>query len=144
MVDSELERLIETLSDGQRGAIRVVRLMLDCFNSADGTGLFAGVDRYSVLAGRLEICAVQARSLVSFWALVLRRMQWPVPPKRTDAEVLAVLSSGDAASVLRSMATETSSIVTLSRMLHDEGKRARRETPDLNYSDNILTEASDG
>jgi hypothetical protein len=99
---------------------------LDCFNSADGAGLFGGAERYNVLAGRVEICAVQADSLPRFWALLLRRMQWPVPPKAADAAILQAISAPGAHEVLRVLATETASVITLARMAHDQDKSARR------------------
>lgn len=88
--------------------------------------MFAGVERYNVLAGRVEISAVQADSLPRFWALLLRRMQWPVPPKSADARILAAIAAPDGRDVLRALATETASIITLARMAHDQDKAARR------------------
>jgi hypothetical protein len=117
---------LSTLSPPQQAAIRLIKLSLDCFNSADGAGMFAGVERYNVLAGRVEICAVQADSLPRFWALLLRRMQWPVPPKAADAAILEAISVPDAHEVLRVLATETASVITLARMWHDQDKAARR------------------
>lgn len=105
----------------------MIKLSLDCFNSADGTGFFSGVERYAALAGRIEICAVQADSLPRFWALLLKRMQWPVPPKSADSRILAAIAAPDGRDVLRALATETASIITLARMMHDRDKQARRE-----------------
>lgn len=118
--------LIEGLAPPQKSAIGIVKLALDCFNSGEGCGLFAGVERYNVLAGRVEICAVQADSLPRFWALLLRRMQWPVPPKAADSRIVHALLATNPSAVLRTLATETSSLITLSRMLHDADKQARR------------------
>lgn len=119
--------LVESLSVPQKSAIAIVKLALDCFNGADGTGLFKGVERYNVLAGRVEICAVQADSLPRFWALLLRRMQWPVPPKGADQAIVDALCVEAPDDVLRAMATETASIITLARMLHDVDKKSRKE-----------------
>jgi len=126
-MSDQLQDLILSLSKPQQAAIRLVQLSLDCYNSADGSGMFAGVERYNVLAGRVEISAVQARDLPQFWALLLRRMQWPVPPKSADPRILAAISATDARDVLRVLATETASVITLARMLHDKDKAARRE-----------------
>jgi hypothetical protein len=104
-----------------------VKISLDCFNSRDGTGLFSGVSRYSALVARIEISAVQADSLTRFWALLLKRMQWPVPPKRADQRIVDALSHPDKRGVLLALATEATSIVTLARMLHDEDKQSARE-----------------
>lgn len=123
---SEVKDLIETLSDQEKAAINLVRLSLNCFNSADGIGMFTGVTRYNVLAGRLEICAVQADSLPKFWSLLLNKMRWPMPPKSADKQILQAINVPDGNGVLRVIATETASIITLARMLHDEDKAAKR------------------
>lgn len=88
--------------------------------------MFSGVERYNALAGRVEISAVQADSLPRFWALLLKRMQWPVPPKSADGRILAAISAPDGRDVLRALATETASIITLARMAHDQDKAARK------------------
>lgn len=106
---------------------------LDCFNTYDGVGLFAGPGRYSVLAGRVEICAVQADSLPRFWALLLRRMSWPVPPKAADARLAELLNDTDPGATLRVLATETASCLSIARMVHSEDKATRKtytETPE--------------
>lgn len=123
---SEVKDLLETLSPQQKAAINLIKLSLDCFNSADGIGMFSGVTRYNVLAGRLEICAVQADSLSKFWALLLSKMRWPIPPKNADKLIVQAINVPDGAGVLRVIATETASLITLARMLHDEDKAAKR------------------
>jgi len=124
---SALTVLIDGLSGPEKAAIEVVKLALDCFNTAEGLGLMTGVSRYQMLAGRVEICAVQANSMTAFWALLLRRMQWPVPPKKADSKIVECLSAPDEQSTLRVLATETASIISLARMLHDADKESRKE-----------------
>lgn len=114
------------MSPPQQAAINLLKLSLDCFNSLDGVGLFTGPGRYGALVGRAEICAVQADNLTRFWALLLKRMQWPVPPKATDERLVEALSVPNGGEVLRVLATETTSCVTLARMLHDMDKAARK------------------
>ena len=53
-------------------------------------------------------------------------MQWPVPPKAADPLIVAAISADNPRDVLRVLATETASIITLARMLHDANKTARR------------------
>jgi hypothetical protein len=123
---SKTSELVASLTPAQQHAIGIIKLSLDCFNSAEGTGLFSGVERYNMLADRVQICAVQADNLPRFWALLLRRMQWPVPPKYADTRIVEALSAGDDRAVLQVLATETASVITLARMLHDEDKASRR------------------
>jgi hypothetical protein len=125
-MSNPLRDLIATLSPQQQAAINLVHLSLDCFNSADGAGMFVGVERYNVLARRVEIAAVQADSLPRFWALLLRRMQWPVPPKAMDGRIVQLMSVPNGIDVLRVLAMETASVITLGRMAHDQDKAARR------------------
>ena len=130
-----LKKLLASMTPQQQAAINLIRLSLDCFNSKDGSGLFAGAERYRALASRVEICAVQAESLPGFWALLLRRMQWPVPPKSADESIVVALSADGGDEVLRVLATETASVITLARMLHDQDKTARRALCNVQTAD---------
>jgi len=125
-MSNPLQDLVQSLSPPQQTAIALIKLCLDCFNSAGGTGIFTGPERYNVLVGRVEISAVQADSLPRFWALLLKRMRWPVPPKAADERILAAISAPDGRDVLRVLATETASIITLARMAHDQDKATRK------------------
>ena len=104
--------------------MRIIHTSLDCFNSRDGTGLFSGTERYPILAARVELCAVQARNVPEFWALLLRKMQWPVPPRKYDQRIADLFVIEDQAQVLRCLATEAASIVTIARMVHSSTKPA--------------------
>lgn len=53
-------------------------------------------------------------------------MRWPMPPKSADKQILQAINVPDGNGVLRVIATETASIITLARMLHDEDKAAKR------------------
>ena len=125
---SKVNELMATLPPHQQNAVKLVKVSLDCFNSRDGTGLFAGVERYAQLGARASICAVQAgNSLTRFWGLLLAKMQWPTPPKRADAEIIEAIGCGGDAAALAAIATETASIIMLARALHDEDKQQRRD-----------------
>lgn len=125
-MSKELQELINQLDPPQRSAIELVRLSLNCFNSVDGCGLFSGVTRYNVLADRIRICAVQAENLTRFWSLLLTKMLWPIPPKKADELIVKAINQPDGNSILRVLATETPSIITLARMLHDQDKADRK------------------
>jgi hypothetical protein len=140
-----IDDLLQTLTPPQRAAVDAVRLALDIHNRADGAGLFRGVERYAILGARVEVCAVQANSMLRFWALLHRRLNWPTPPRAWDADVAALMAAPDGAEVLRTLATETVSIVTLARIAHDAGKaqrRAQREAPPM--PDDDLDDAPKG
>lgn len=117
--------LLAQLTPAQQRAVAILRLSLACYNTRDGVGELSGPGRYTALARRCRLAAAQARDLPGFWAILCRRMRWPVPPKAVDQELLALLQ-GDAHDVLRVLAAETVSIVQIARFLHDQDKGARR------------------
>ena len=109
--------------------MKLVKTAIDCFNSRDGIGRFSGPARYNQLESVSMLCAVQARSLTEFWGILCRKMLWPTPPKRMDAEVIGQLTATpkDGLDVLRIIATQPASVVMLARYWHDETKTERRE-----------------
>lgn len=77
----------------------------------------------------MMLCAVQARSLTEFWGILCKKMLWPTPPKRMDAEILSQLAAApkDGLDVMRVIATQPASIVMLARYWHGEDKQDRKE-----------------
>lgn len=69
---------------------------------------------------------MQADNLPKFWAILLKKMQWPMPPKGADSKIIDAVSVPNPDKVLRCIATETPSLITLARTLHDMDKETRR------------------
>lgn len=121
---SQVSELLGTLSQPEQDAVQVMVTALDCYNSKDGSGLFAGVERYSVLTARTEVAAVQSNGLAQFWANLLRRMMWDVPPRKFDQQIVSALNVENPHEVLRVLASGTASIIMLARMVHSAKKPA--------------------
>ncbi|HZP39851.1 MAG TPA: hypothetical protein VFE48_25545 [Methylomirabilota bacterium] len=121
-----LETLMRTLAPAETKAVDLLRFCLETYNTKDGTGLFTGPARYAVLQERAALAAVQARSLRQWWAILLRRLRWPIPPSATDETLLALLTDPDDAAVLRVLALDTASVLTLARYQHTTDRTARR------------------
>lgn len=83
-----------------------------------------------MLQARVEIASVQARSLFDFWSILLRRMQWPLPPKKADDLIVSALSGHDDHQVLASLSKDTASIISIARMLHDQDKATAKALRD--------------
>lgn len=126
MTQNAVQQLIDNLSQPQKDAIHLVKLSLNCFNSMDGAGLFTGVARYNVLEQRLPLAALKSRNMFGMWAALLRIMQWPVPPKKLDQDIIESLNVSDPAQTLRVLATEAQAIISIARMLHDDDKAAKK------------------
>ena len=75
-----LQKIMDELSSEQRAAVEIVKTALDCYNSKDGAGLFAGASRYDILATRMAIAAAQTQNLTAFWSKLQQRMLWGVTP----------------------------------------------------------------
>lgn len=129
MTDKEiteaLENLKKTLSPEERLAVLIVKTAIDCYNSKDGTGMFNGMQRYNVLAGRLAIAATQARSPIEFWGLLQKRMLWPPPPQKRDGEIMALLSQPEMPGAIAALAAGANAIVPIARAWHTIEKKQR-------------------
>lgn len=120
-----------------------MKISLDCFNSADGVGLFTGVARYNVLEQRLPLAAIKARDMFGLWSSLLRMMRWPVPPKAADAKIAEALLVSDPAKVIRTLASEAQAVVSMARMLHDADKNSRKALRAEIYAAKAELEAPD-
>ena len=74
----------------------------------------------------MVIAATQSMTLFRYWSTLQRRMLWPTPPKAMDEPITRLLTHPDEGTVLASLSAETSSILMLARMLHDDDKKARK------------------
>lgn len=124
---AKIHNLLASLPQPQQDAVQIIKTALDCYNSYGGVGLFVGMHRYKVLQDRLKIAALSSQSLFDFWANLLRRMMWKLPPKAADGLIVGIITDKDDMAVLQSIINDTPSLVTLARMLHDADKETRRE-----------------
>ena len=122
-----IDNLIAQLSEPEQRAVHLLKLSLDCFNSADGSGLFRGPERYSILQDRIALAAVQAQSLFDFWSRLLNKLLWASPPKEHDEAILTLLAAGDDIATIRVFADKAPSVTMLARYLHAQEKDARKE-----------------
>lgn len=107
--------------------MRLIKAVLDLFNSGDGTGNFTGVTRYASLGERMVLAAKPSRTVREFWDRLLAEMRWPIPPRYRDAELLALIERQDTdADTLRALATNAASVVMIARALHAEGRAELR------------------
>lgn len=119
--------LLETLSLPEQHAVMLIKTAIDSYNSFDGTGLFAGMERYQVLEGRVRIAAAQAQSLFQFWAILLRKMLWPTPSAIQGEKILPMLQSDAEEDILRALYNETAPIIMLARSCAEESKKSPKE-----------------
>lgn len=122
MKQFDIEDLLNKLSPAEKHAVILIKTALDTYNSYEGTGLFTGVERYTILEGRIRIAAAQSRSLFEFWATLMRKLIWPAPSKEHSAKIMASMVYPEKDEVLRILIDETAAVVMLARALHDKGK----------------------
>lgn len=137
---SDVTALVESLPQHQKDAIGIIKLSLDCYNSLDGNGLFKGVERYSQLQSRVEMASTQAQSLFEFWSILLKRMMWSLPPKAADKLITSAITGKDDRAVLNTLASDTPSIISIARMLHDADKATRIALAKANKAESQVDE----
>lgn len=84
-----LKKLFVQSSTAEVIAVIITRLFIEIYN---GQGLMTGVDRYSMLDGRIKAAAMKSGSLSSFWAALLDSMNVSIQPGKYD-HLLAELFS---------------------------------------------------
>ncbi len=99
-------------------AVALVKLLIEQYGGGEGTGLLSGVDRYEMLAKRLQSAAVASPTLRRLWEVLCRGLQLPLHPQRLDAALLrfwaltpALQSAASAAAI-----EETHAVVALARL----------------------------
>ena len=116
------------LSKSEEMAVRYYKLILDCYNSKDGTGLFAGMTRYTQLEQRVTLAATQAQNLRDFWCRITTSMKFYTVPKAAD-ETLSnfwVLAIELQREMLDVLINQTAMVNVLARQMHTEDKDERK------------------
>lgn len=121
-----LATLTERLTPPERTAVKLLQLAIANYNTKDGLGLFAGPSRYNVLADRARLAAVKTTTLTRFWSALVASLKWPLTPRREDDRLLTLLAAGSDTLVLRAIANDTASLVTIARALNDADRATRK------------------
>lgn len=124
-VPEDLLPIFEQLSLAEFCGVLVVKMFIDIYNSAEGTGLFSGMERYSMLDARLHNAAVRSFSLRAAWDCLVDMMRVPLHGTAYDAELLRLLALpvGMQQFVLRALVEQHQSTVAIARVWHDTIKR---------------------
>ncbi len=116
--------LMRDLSFPEFVACALTRLFMDLYNSAEGSGLFEGLERYARLEARLRQAAIAAPTLRRWWDRLVDSMQVGIHGGERDCELLTLLAvpAGLQQLVLRVLAKDYRSIIALARLWHSEAK----------------------
>ena len=68
---SEIKEIYESLLFEERKAVDIIKVFLDIYNNAEGSGLFKGMERYANLEGRIKNAAYRSQSLLRFWDVLI-------------------------------------------------------------------------
>ncbi len=124
-----IAELTERLGLAEFLAVAYVRLFIDIYNNAAGTGLFSGMGRYEMLDRRLETSAVKSGSLHSLWDVLTGSLDLGIHPERFDAALgsFFTLPPSVQHQVLTAMANNHRSIVSVARIWHATNKQQSEE-----------------
>ena len=121
-----MKELIDSLPASQKCAIEVLKVFIDIYNTSEGTGLFAGLARYSYLETRCKIAAVQNKEIMSFWSSLRQKLNCPISSKKDDEKIIRLWGFDNQIQVIKELATKSAECIMLARLLHDEDKEERR------------------
>jgi hypothetical protein len=128
-IPSDLLDVFDGITVGEFVATALVRLFLDLYNSAEGTGLFAGMERYGRLESRARQAAISAATLRTWWDRLCDGLVVPIHGGDHDAALLRLLTVPIPLQqrTLRLLAREYRSIVAVARLWHQTAKLSSPE-----------------
>lgn len=124
-VPLDLVPIFDAITFPEFAAAAMTKLFLDCHNSADGAGLFEGVERYTRLEARMRHAGIASPTLRSWWDRLTTALQ--VPIHRSDLDLpllrLCALPSLIQQQMLRLFTTDFRSLVAIGRAWHTAVKQ---------------------
>lgn len=124
-VPGDIAAIMSDVGYSEFVACALVKVFVDMYNSPDGAGLFSGMQRYERLESRIRNAAVRATTLRHWWNRLADEMQVRLHGGDDDRFLLScfALSPGTQESVLRALAAEHRSVVSLARAWHGAVKQ---------------------
>lgn len=128
-VPQDIVSIVEQLSFEEFLGVCLLRLFMDIYNSAEGTGLFAGMERYRFLETRAMQAAISAPTLRVWWNTLCNALRVPVHSQKHDIALLDLLSVpiGTQQAVLKLLAQNARSLMAIARLWHSTEKLGSEE-----------------
>jgi hypothetical protein len=116
--------IVRGLQFNEFAAAAFVRLLIDIYNSAEGTGLFSGMRRYEMLESRLRSAAVRSQHLRGLWAHLTRDLKLPIHGGGHDQALVTFFALPPAVqqSMIAVMLEQQRSVVTIARLWSTQAK----------------------
>lgn len=124
-IPANMVEVVQDMPSSEFAACALIRLLIDMYNGADGTGLFSGMGRYELLESRARTAAVKSSNLRSFWANITRDLQLPVQFSKQDGALMEFFSLPTPVqyAVVNQIATNYRTIITVARVWHAQAKQ---------------------
>ncbi len=134
-VPESIVDVMDGLSFAQFALCGLVKLFIDTYNSADGAGLFYGIQRYEMLEGRLHAAAVRSGTLPGLWERMTRDMKVAIQPIYADANLALLfgLPLPVKQSMLSAALTDYRTAVVIARLWSSIEKQASKEYADAAF-----------
>lgn len=123
-VPLDLVDIVQPLKFSEFTAVALVRVLIDLYNSAEGTGLFSGVGRYEMMETRIHSAAVRSSTMARLWAVATRDLQFPIHGVKYDEVVMQFFALPLVAqeAAIMALMDEYRSIVTIARVWSAKAK----------------------
>lgn len=122
----DLKPMFDNLDLAEFATVALTRLFMDMYGANDGTGLFSGMERYTMLQSRLQHAAIRASNLRRFWNDLCNAMLTPVHDSGDDESLLQffALPMPFQQAMLRIAVHDHGSILAVARYWHSQAKLA--------------------
>ena len=128
-VPDELWDVFDDMPFGEFVAVVLIRLFVEIYGGSEGSGLFAGMERYRYLETRMRTAAIPSQTLRAFWGRLCKLLKVGVHAARYDTTLLEllVLPAGTQAQVLRVLIEQSHSVIPIARVWSEYIKRSSAE-----------------
>lgn len=91
-VPVDIAPFFENLTLAQFVGASLAKEFVMLYGAGDGTGLFAGMERYRFLQTRFQQSAVEALNLFEFWGIVCKALNVGISPEKHTRRLLSLLT----------------------------------------------------
>lgn len=114
--------VMSLLEEPVKKAIFIIQNFIDIYSNSENLGLFSGAERYINLENRVKVVAYQSKNLSEFYSKLIDKMLVSTQRVSKDIIVIDILKMSEQDKILKALAIETSTVITVARYLRTLNK----------------------
>lgn len=128
-MSSETEQLLESFSDSEKDAIKVIQTFIGLYspmNQGNGVGLFSGMKRHENLVARIPNAAMSSSTLLEFWSKLREKMLVGLPPVKADKMLISIWNLPNQRKIIKHFRTCAFEFEQIARQLQSSLSAAKK------------------